>query len=69
MHFEQFHTTPELKEQLRAIGGPIAPWDGCAEFWMEDVANFKKLRESPDFLRIVKRKFETKSPLLDWVKD
>ncbi|TDL16824.1 hypothetical protein BD410DRAFT_794923 [Rickenella mellea] len=33
--YNQFHVLPKVTEEFAALGMPMAPYDGAAEFWCE----------------------------------
>ncbi|KAF2499348.1 hypothetical protein BU16DRAFT_268445 [Lophium mytilinum] len=51
--YQQFHQTPQDRELAKSVlGDETLPYDGCAEFWMESLEDFKKFRDSEGFKTI-----------------
>jgi len=47
------HITPEYREQAAAFGIPVLEFDGIAEVWVDNVADWKEIVSDPDFVREV----------------
>ncbi|KZL77398.1 dimeric alpha-beta barrel doman containing protein [Colletotrichum tofieldiae] len=51
--YNQYHITPELREQAERLGGTVLDFDGAAEFWVETLEDWESIARDPDFVRVV----------------
>lgn len=57
MAAEQYHITPELREQAARLGGTVLDFDGAAEFWVESLEDWEAIWGDPEFVRILSGEF------------
>jgi hypothetical protein len=50
--------TPEMKMEAESIGIKALDYDGCAEFWVDSMDDWKALIDDPEGLMTLRRKFQ-----------
>lgn len=48
--YNQYHMTPEMKQEAESFGLKSLDFDGCAEFWVDSIDTWKALIDDPDGL-------------------
>ena len=51
LRYNQFHQTPEHREQAKKLGYPSLNYDACTEFWVEKMENFDAFTKCDEFVR------------------
>ncbi|KAF2008023.1 hypothetical protein P154DRAFT_419472 [Amniculicola lignicola CBS 123094] len=53
LRYNQFHTSPKLKEAAKIFKIPVPEYDGIAEVWVKDVAAWESVVTDEDFVQFL----------------
>ncbi|KAF2646388.1 hypothetical protein P280DRAFT_525203 [Massarina eburnea CBS 473.64] len=53
IRYNQFHTSPRLKEAARNFTIPVPEYDGIAEVWVKDVETWESIVTDPAFVAAI----------------